>query len=152
MLNIGRFLAGCAIATVATFTLPAVAQQSPEGYWVDKDNSFVVQVYRCGNELCGQLVGLIAEDLNRRDKRGRPWCGLPVLGELKASTRETGKWEGGWIFNPEDNRTYRSEARLIGSDRLRLRGSVLGGLFGENLDLVREQGVTMRCREQMAAQ
>jgi uncharacterized protein (DUF2147 family) len=158
MLATGRFIVAAVIAAAGAFSTAAVAQSSPEGFWVDEDGSFVVQVFRCGAELCGELVGLQPDDVNRldtentdRSKRQRPWCGLDVLGDLKPSTREAGKWEGGWIYNPKDGKTYSSEVRLGGPDRLRIRGSVLGGLLGKNLNLVREQGMTWRCREQFTA-
>jgi uncharacterized protein (DUF2147 family) len=148
---------GIAVFTIVAAAWSVPAQGSPEGLWADEDNSFIIEVARCGERLCAEIVGLQPEDENKldtkntdRSKRDRPWCGLDVMGNLKPSTREPGKWEGGWIYNPEDGRTYSSEVRLDGANRLRVRGSVLGGLLGKNLNLYRAGAVTNRCREPAA--
>ena len=147
---------GAAILCFVGGSFAAQAQPSPEGYWVDEDNSFVVEVSRCGERLCGEIVGLHPDDLNKTDvnnsdknKRQRSWCGLDVMGNLKQS-REAGKWEGGWVYNPKDGKTYSSEMRLDGPDRLKVRGYVLGPMFGKNLNLYREGSVTYRCPDRQS--
>jgi uncharacterized protein (DUF2147 family) len=146
-----RILAAAVLCVVGG-SFAAQAQASPEGYWVDEDNSFVVEVARCGAHLCGEIVGLQPSDAHQLDvrnsdktKRQRSWCGLDVMGNLKQSPREAGKWEGGWVYNPKDGKTYSSEMRLDGPDRLKVRGYVLGPMFGKNLNLYRENSVTFRC-------
>ena len=143
---------GAALLCVVVGTEGAGAQTSPEGYWVDEDNSFVVEVSRCGERLCGELVGLQPSDAHKLDvrnsdkaKRQRSLCGIDVMGNLKRSPGEHGKWEGGWVYNPKDGKTYQSEMRLDGPDRLKVRGYVLGPLFGKNLNLYRESSVSYRC-------
>ena len=147
---------GAAVLCIVGGSFAAQAQSSPEGYWIDEDNSFVVEVSRCGERFCGEIVGLSPDDASRRDvnnsdksKRQRSWCGLDVMGNLKQSS-EAGKWEGGWIYNPKDGKTYSSEMRLEGPDRLKVRGYVLGPMFGKNLNLYREGSVTWRCPDRQS--
>jgi uncharacterized protein (DUF2147 family) len=143
-------------ALLSVFIGPPAAfgQHVPEGFWVDEQNIFVVEVFRCDQRLCAELVGLtpaVTARLDERNldkaKRQRALCGLNVMGDLKESLRETGKWEGGWIYNPRDGKTYLSELRLDGPHRLKVRGYVLSPIFGRNLTLYRENVVTYRCSQ-----
>ena len=136
-------------ATLASAWIPAsAAERPPEGYWLVKDHGFTVRIASCGGSLCGELVGLnqsprpdrLRLDAKNPDasKRVRPLCGLQLFGSFTPSAREEAKWEGGWIYNPQDGRTYTSELRRIDADTITVRGFVLGGLLGRNLTLVRQ--------------
>ena len=138
---------------------PAFAQAaSPEGHWVTRD--FVIHISRCNSGLCGELVGLdkrAAAGLGRLDvrnsdrtQRERRLCGMDVFGGFQASA-ESGKWQGGWIYNPEDGRTYKSEMRLIDADTIKARGYVLAKLFGRNVTLTRETAPVRRCAVEQAS-
>ena len=143
-----RWIVFCAVLALAgAQPSPSRAQNaSPEGYWVTR--GFVVHVAPCRSGLCGTLVGLDQRpglDSDRLDgrnsdleQRGRVLCGIPLLGNFKPSAREPGKWEGGWIYNPEDGRTYKSEMRLTDANTFKARGYVLVRVLGRDLTLTRE--------------
>jgi uncharacterized protein (DUF2147 family) len=152
-----RFLpAAAAVALLAAlWGAPgrAASEVSPEGYWLTK--GYLVHITRCGPAFCGQLAGLRTSnrpdsarlDSRNKDssKRSRPLCGIALFGDFRPSPREAGKWEGGWIYNPDDGRTYSSEARLQSPDRLKVRGYIGLPLIGRDLILVRAQEPAPRC-------
>jgi uncharacterized protein (DUF2147 family) len=131
----------------------AATEASPEGYWLTK--GFVVRISQCGSAFCGELVGLnrssrpddVRLDSRNKDpsQRTRPLCGMDLLGDFQPSKREAGKWEGGWIYNPDDGKTYSSEVRLQGPNTLKARGYFLVPLLGRDITLVRESSPTARC-------
>jgi uncharacterized protein (DUF2147 family) len=150
-----RVLPGLALvlAVAATGVSRAAADASPEGYWRTK--GFVVHISRCGVAFCGELVGLTVSKradalrLDSRNKdpsqRSRPLCGIDLLGDFRPSKGDAAKWEGGWIYNPDDGKTYSSEVRLQGANTLKARGYVLIPLLGKDITLVRENEATARC-------
>lgn len=81
--------------------------------------------------ICGRIVALRdPSGRERRDvhnpspaARDRHIVGL----ELARGFRETapGVWSGGQLYNPDDGHTYRGEIRLLGDDRLELKGCAL---------------------------
>jgi uncharacterized protein (DUF2147 family) len=121
----------------------AAAAQRPDdaalGRWLTQDRDGVVEMFRCGDELCGRLVWLKTP----RDARGlppvdshnptpglrsRPLCGLVILGGFRPSG--PGAWSDGWVYDPQSGKTYHAELALEGGDRLKLRGYVGIPLFG----------------------
>lgn len=71
----------------------------------------------------GTLCGVIAEvhNTDRTDMRGR----VMIRDMAPAGA---GRWSGGTVWAPDDDRTYRGRLRLQGAG-LRVEGCVLGGLF-----------------------
>ena len=121
---------------------------SAEGLWLVRGEDFLVRVTSCRDGLCGVLAGLdesprpdhLRLDAKNSDpaKRARPLCGLPVFGGFEPAPEDTAKWQGGWIYNPDDGRTYAGDIQLVDANTLRVRGSVLGGLLGRTLTLIRQ--------------
>ena len=149
----GLLCLGIAMSASTGATLSSEQRASVEGYWVT--SGFVVRISRCPEGLCGELAGLDqragadADRLDRRNadrsKRLRPLCGIDLFGEFKPSKAEIGKWEGGWIYNPEDGRTYKSEMRLVNPNTIKARGYVLAKLFGRDITREREKQEGRRC-------
>jgi len=126
------------------------------GFWVTKDHGAVVQVEACDSGLCGHLVGLrtdrdpneIALDTENADptKRKNPRCGLMLMGALKPVAGRPGKWDDGWVYDPESGSTYTGKMQLDGPNTLRLRGFIGISLFGRTEVWTRETGETKnRC-------
>jgi uncharacterized protein (DUF2147 family) len=149
-------LALAAVALAAVLSTPSTAADtpSPEGYWLVKDHGFTVRIRNCGHSFCGELAGL---NKGRRpdhlrldaknsdpDKRDRPLCGVELFGNFKRAS-SPGKWEDGWVYNPDDGRTYASEVTFVDENTMRVRGSVLGGLIGKNITLVRHPNPANLC-------
>jgi uncharacterized protein (DUF2147 family) len=149
-----RSLLAASLFALTGASSQAAADASLEGYWLTK--GFVIHISRCGEAYCGELVGLnknrrpddMRLDRHNKDasQRDRPLCGIDLFGGFRPSNREAGKWEGGWIYNPDDGKTYSSEVRTEGPNTLKARGYVLVPVIGRDITLVRESHPTVRCQ------
>ena len=151
--------AGAGLLAADAAEQPAAAapasSSSPAGFWMTEDHAWTVQISRCGSGYCGTIVGLgwsprpdaVRTDLQNPNpaKRSATLCGLPVLGGFMPVLDAPGKWENGWIYDPETGKTYQSELKLEGSDRLNLRGFVIMTLFGRSETLTRLSSPLSRC-------
>jgi uncharacterized protein (DUF2147 family) len=136
-------LAVLAVLAMATPVLIANAGQEPSsatGPWLTEDHRGVIDIERCGDgTLCGRLVWMqpTPEDRGKpaidghnpsTELRTRPLCGLVILGGFKQiSERE---WRDGWIYDPENGKTYHAQITLATDTSLELRGYVGIPLFG----------------------
>jgi uncharacterized protein (DUF2147 family) len=117
----------------------AAADPPVAGRWLSESGSGVIAIANCGAELCGKIVWLKepirdggpAVDRRNPDPalRTRPICGLPMLGGFHES--DPGRWTDGWIYSPENGKTYRATLSLGADGKLKLRGYVGIPLFGE---------------------
>ena len=152
---IGR-VARCAPALVilAGFAARAEDGGSPVGFWSTgpaPDNG-VIEIFACDSGYCGKLVhlqprppGTPTVDLKNPNaaRRGDPLCGLVMMGSFKADG--TGKFVGGWAYDPDSGNTYSGQMKLDGPDTLKLRGYVGIPLFGRTETWTRETGDFSRC-------
>lgn len=103
-------LRGVAILLVM---LPPAAQACGDacfGRWLTPDKDAVIEVSRCGNEICGLLVAFDSTGYPNRDQqnpqrdlRGRPLCGLRVLGGRIGSDDQLLR---GWVYDASDGKKY----------------------------------------------
>lgn len=126
-----------AVFAQAPGAVPAV---SPIGRWLRASGNGVVEIYPCDRRLWGRVVwvrklvddqGRPLADRNNPDPalKTRPACGLPIMGGFEfGGPRE---WGGGWVYNPENGKTYRARLTLENETVLRLRGYIGIPLFGE---------------------
>lgn len=134
---------------------PAASSATPAGFWVTEDQAWTVQIMPCPSGYCGSVVGLgesSRPDVERTDlqnpdpaRRTATLCGLPVLGGFRPVLDSPGKWENGWIYNPENGKTYQSEMKLEGTNTLRVRGFVIISLLGRSETLTRVSSPLSRC-------
>jgi uncharacterized protein (DUF2147 family) len=128
------------------------------GDWLVDSRDAVIRIEQVGDQYQGyilwqlhgtygpedgpQLNGKIVTDRNNPDPalRSQPLTGLRLLKGLQYEADDK-KWVGGHIYNSEDGRTYNCQVRLLGPNRLRLRGYIGISLFGGNTVWSR---VTMR--------
>ncbi len=96
-------------------------------------------------------MGGLSDDAQRIDLynpdphlRERLLCGIEIFGSFEPNG-SPGEWEGGWIYNPQDGKTYSSNLKLGAEDTLELRGYVLTPMFGRTIVLVRGEKPVMRC-------
>ena len=134
-----------------------IAAQEPAavGFWLNQAQGWVVETKLCSSGLCGYLVGFrknnipghVARDRKNPDpkERDKPLCGLMLLGSFQPSKNEPGKWEDGWVYDPENGSTYTGNAEMIDPNTIKLRGYVVIPLFGRTLTLTRETGTINRC-------
>ena len=136
---------------------PAVGQGGPNvgGLWLDDEGKAAVEIKACGQELCGSIVWLKdpldpkgkpwTDQLNSDTaKRGRPVCGLQIIGGLKPGTN--GSWTGGWIYDPEDGKSYNVELSLDNSNTLKVFGYAGVRLLSETMLWKRLPTDSPRCK------
>lgn len=137
-------LAVCCIALLLVQPAHAIEADpftAVKGIWMTEDKDGAVELYSCGNELCGKFHWLKPEpgavssdsrDDNNPDPklRNRPLCGMQFMGGFKPD--ETGEFTGGWIYSPQHGAKFSSEIRTSGKEAIELRGYVLLPILGES--------------------
>ncbi|UYZ60344.1 DUF2147 domain-containing protein [Hymenobacter latericus] len=114
----------------------------PLGVWADEQGESHIELYRCGEQLCGKIVNLQqpndAEGHPRLDvhnpdpkKRTQPHLGLVVLQNLRYDAGSN-RWDGGEIYDPENGRTYSCFVRQLGPDKLEVKGYIGFALVGRS--------------------
>jgi len=102
---------------------PAHAQDAT-GVWKTEpgDQGYLeVQIAACGTALCGTI-------LRARSNAGEEFPGYQHVGKLMLRDMKadgSGKWSGGKIWDPRNDKTYNSKMVLKG-DALDVSGCVLG--------------------------
>jgi uncharacterized protein (DUF2147 family) len=139
-----------AVGYVAGGCSPAAAAV-PQGVWLLKGKA-AVEIYSCHGMMCGRVLwlriprnprGEPVVDKKNPDPalRRRPICGLTIIGGLTPD--RTGRWTGGWFYNPDDGVKYKAKAQLMSDNVISARAFLLTPLFGETLTLARvPHGVT----------
>ncbi|HTH49226.1 MAG TPA: DUF2147 domain-containing protein [Candidatus Limnocylindria bacterium] len=135
------------LGAVVILTCPgAVATETlPDGVWL-MDGRVALQIFNCGGLLCGRILwlqiprdpqGQLSHDKRNPDPalRARRLCGLTILWALRSDGRN--RWEGGWLYNPDDGKTYRVSAKLSSPDLIVARVYLGIPFFGETKTLAR---------------
>ncbi len=103
---------------------PAHCTEAPEGVI---DSNSALQIFDCDGLLCGRVAwlrnfrdraGQIQRDRYKPDHvlRQRFVWGLTVISRLHPT--DSGIWNDGWFYNPDDGKTYRTAAELRFDDML----------------------------------
>ncbi len=99
-----------AVAAATMFVLPSplgATSQGVLGLWATGSEGGKVEIYRCGNAVCGRIVDAdkLRQNPDQRDARNsdpslrdRKLKGLVVL---RGFTGGPTKWEGGPVYDPE---------------------------------------------------
>jgi uncharacterized protein (DUF2147 family) len=116
---------------------PGEGSPREQGLWYNHSGKGAVEIRPCGesgrdaDRLCGFIVWL-KDPNNKRGqpltdgynqdprKRTRPICGLPVLGQLRPMS--DGSWDEGWVYDPEQGKSFDAAIQLHAADRLVLTG------------------------------
>jgi len=115
------------------------------GRWKTEQDESLVEIYSCGEKLCGKVVwlkepfytnikdgplGTPLVDSKNPDPalRGRPIIGLRIMEGF--SEIGENRWGNGTCYDPKSGNTYRGRIRLVSPQRLELRGYVGIPLFG----------------------
>ncbi|MCW9035208.1 MAG: DUF2147 domain-containing protein [Rhodospirillales bacterium] len=116
-------------------TLSAGAQAgSPKGIWLTESKKAHVEVYDCGDKLCGKIVwlkepldekGMPKLDKENEDEklRDKPLMGQNMISDMVADGENA--WDDGTIYNAEDGKTYSSEMNMPNDKTLNVSGCVL---------------------------
>jgi uncharacterized protein (DUF2147 family) len=128
------YLLAPALLTTAAFGgAPDSPHDRISGNWLTADRHSVVKVSRCGEEVCGTVVGLtphaaadgspMRDDSNPDPRlRDRPACGLEILRMRWNAGKET--FEGS-LYDPNTGKSYSGSVSLNSDGALKLRGYVL---------------------------
>lgn len=115
------------------------------GEWKTELDESKVEIFRCGEKLCGKIVWLknpLYTDgndgpvgspiLDRKNpdpaRRSRPLVGLQIMNGFTAQGNDS--WGNGTCYDPKSGKTYRGKMHLASPKRLELRGYVGIPLFG----------------------
>ncbi|QNH60544.1 DUF2147 domain-containing protein [Hymenobacter sediminicola] len=121
--------------------VPAASQTPvPLGIWADDSGDSHIELYRCGEQLCGRLVWLrtptdangkprLDEHHPDQTKRSQPLHNMTVLQNLRYNA-ENDRWEDGSLYDPDNGRTYSCYLAAAGKDRLEVKGYIGFSLFG----------------------
>jgi len=111
-------------------------EPTPYGVWIDHTGRGAVEITECGANLCGRIVWL-------KDAANKKGCGIQIIGNAKPMGK--GRWDGGWIYDPEKRAKYDVELKPIGTDKLRVLGYMGTKLFSETMIWKRPTTELERC-------
>ena len=139
-----------------TLALPALGAQpaNETGLWIDDSGKGAVEITPCGKKLCGRIVWLqdtkdgkgrpLVDDLNvTPGQRGKPICGLQVLGSLERQAG--GGYDAGWVYDPKVGKSYDAAIGLTDANHLSVTGYQGVKLFGKTFVWTRAQRELARC-------
>ncbi len=128
------------LAFIATLTFVAVAhadEAAVAGTWLSADGDGLIEIRVDGDDLSGIILGSPNDDPDRPDTdihnpdpalRDRPLIGLNIFSGF--SYDGDGKWSGGFVYDPNNGKTYRAKLKLTSQDTLKLRGYIGISLLG----------------------
>ena len=134
------------LAVMATTAMALPASADVFGHWLtektETGNQLVVEVAPCGTSACGTIVWIKEPkaDANNIDDalKSRPLCGVQMIGNFTKDAE--GEWSDGFIYAPDDGKTYKSRMRLTEDGNLYVRGYIGISLFGRSQIWTRESG------------
>jgi len=100
------------LAVALLSTGAARADSSPLGIWIDNTGRGAVEIVNCGDKLCGYVAWV-------KDSKDAEGCGDQIIGDVKSVGG--GKWDNGWIWDPDSSSKYDVELTPMG-DQLRVMG------------------------------
>jgi uncharacterized protein (DUF2147 family) len=140
-------------STNTAWRMPDV--HNPAGLWRTANGNAVVQIAPCGQDLCGQIVGLALapNDPMPTDWAGAPQCGLTIFRTAPRvdANGQIVAWSGS-ILDPRNGSHYSARIELNQPDQLKLRGYLGLPIFGQTQTWVPYHGsIPADCRLQQAA-
>jgi uncharacterized protein (DUF2147 family) len=146
----------CATAAAAF----AAGPPKEAGLWIDDSGDGAVKIEPCGAKLCGHIVWLrnlvndkgdVLKDRHNPDPKmqSRLICGLPVIGQL--DPQPGGGFDGGWVYDPKEGKSYSVAIQLAGADQLQVTGYLGVKLLGKTLMWTRAKTELPSCATNAAA-
>jgi len=129
---------------------PAASQPSPMvGLWIDHTGRGAVEITSCGASLCGHIAWLKEPNQPNGkplvDKKGRPVCGLQIIGEVKK--KNDGSWDDGWIYDPDEDEQFSVELKMKPDGNLQVLGYLGVKMLGETFVWTRAPATQARCQK-----
>ncbi|MBC7963583.1 MAG: DUF2147 domain-containing protein [Steroidobacteraceae bacterium] len=140
-----KILTLCASILLSAATVLAAGSGDILGIWKTELDEAQVEVYRCGEKICGKIVRLknpLYTDssdgqvgtpiIDRKNPdpalRKRPLIGLQIMHGF--SQQGDNLWVNGTCYDPKSGKSYRGKIHLAAPGRLELRGFIGIPLFG----------------------
>lgn len=140
-----KFLTILAALLLSTSTVLGAGTDDILGIWKTELDEAKVEVYRCGEKICGKIVWLKrpvytdasdgqvgAPIIDRKNPdpelRKRSLIGLQIMQGFSEEGDST--WGGGSCYDPKNGKSYRGKIHLAAPGRLELRGYIGIPLFG----------------------
>ncbi|HEY2481337.1 MAG TPA: DUF2147 domain-containing protein [Caulobacteraceae bacterium] len=102
------------------------------GLWRTAGDEGLIRIEACGEAICGRIAEAAGDAPAQTDARNpdpalraRPIAGLLIM---KLKRLAPGRWGEGFIYNPDNGRSYRASIDLTGDGSLRLRGCLVAPL------------------------
>jgi len=115
---------------------PSMAAQTadPTGRWITAQHNAVIQIFPCGGNMCGDIVGLLPAGPSGgmpTDWQGRPQCGMTIIKTAPATDADgTPVWQG-TVLDPRNGSVYQAQIKLDQSRHLELHGYIGLPVFGQ---------------------
>lgn len=121
------------------------AQPGPVGAWVTASHDAVIEIYQCGDSLCGAISGMVLAPTDKTpvDWQGQSQCGLVIVRTAASPAQDDMPAWFGSITDPRDGSVYQARLTLDADGNLLLRGYVGLPLFGETQTWTRYAGATL---------
>ena len=109
------------------------------GTWINGDGDGLIAVRAEGAGIRATILGSTGDPVNRPKTdvnnpdpmlRSRPLIGLELFEGFRYDG--DGEWSGGTIYDPNNGKTYSCKLKLIGPDRLKVRGFIGISLIGRS--------------------
>jgi uncharacterized protein (DUF2147 family) len=132
--RLALWLSTVVLSAIALIPSGPARAADPLGTWYTADKDSQVRITKCGEALCGVLVGLKEPndpatgrpktDKNNADasKQNRPLLGVPIVLGMKPSGAD--QWSGN-VYNASDGKTYTGSFTLTGPNTAELKGCVM---------------------------
>ncbi|HTG01435.1 MAG TPA: DUF2147 domain-containing protein [Nitrospirota bacterium] len=116
------------------------------GVWNNQEKDAKIEIYRCGEKICGKIVSLKdpnypegstdgpagtpkVDNKNPDQKlRKTPLLGLDVVRNFVYD--KNGVWIEGKVYDPKNGKTYSGKITLVSPNELKLRGFIGISLIG----------------------
>lgn len=123
-------------AALAALSVPASANSSPLGVWMNDTGRGAIEITDCDGKLCGEVVWV-------NDAKDANGCGRQILGNVKKVGSNI--WDNGWVYSPERKKRYDVELKLLSEDKLRVKGYAGIKMFSKTLIWTRAPADLKRC-------
>jgi uncharacterized protein (DUF2147 family) len=133
---IKRALASATVAAATFFTVFAAEANEATGIWIDHTGRGAVEIVNCGSNLCGRVVWL-------QDAANSEACGMQIIGNAKPVA--SGRWDNGWIYDPDAGSRYSVEITPLGGGRLKVMGYSGSKFLSETMIWRRAPANLKRC-------
>lgn len=124
------------LAAAALTATSLAANASPMGVWLDHTGRAAIEISDCGGKLCGRMVWF-------KDTANNAGCNMQIIGDVKPVSG--GKWDNGWILDPEKNAKYDVEITPIGDSKLKVMGYAGMKFLSETFTWTRAPAGLTRC-------